>query len=254
MTPADYAAMTMKQIKKTFAYTQLASVGKSRLDKTGLCQLLSTSTSYELMTVKQIKKTFAYASAPRGKSRLNKSDLCVLLSANPLLPSTSTGTSVLSTKHNNPGESLLPSGTLQRKFNNTDDYLNASNLYHSLRSLKLQVIGFVNFPAGLWNGLKIANNEYSPSGKIVDWASIKGIEQQIGFWTIKIHSTGGRTPIKIFVKGYKNLHDMASAIQTGAVPEPVFTELFCFLLSRARAVGRTLINENLEVQVLHFKY
>jgi hypothetical protein len=229
----------MKQIKKTSAYAH-APAGKSRLDKAGLCNLLSSTLPYELMTIKQIKKTLAYAEAPVGKSKLNKAGLCALLYSDPI-------------EKRKRVKSLLSQNFDPGELNNIHEIITSDNLYVDLRELPMNSTTFVNFPKGLGGGLTVKGEKYQPTGKKLSWINIKGTEQQVGVWTIKISHTGGKTPIKIFVRGYKDLLDMASALQDGKVTRTDFEKLMCFLLITAREAGGTLINENLDIRVLHFK-
>ena len=222
MSYTQYMSMTMKQIKNTVAYAQAAS-GKSKLDKAGLCDLLSR----QWCTMKQIKQTSAYAQAPEGKSSLNKADLCALLS----------------------DKSFEWFSSSARVLD--EDKRKALDLYRWLDELPLPMVSFINFPAGLGSE-QVMGARYKPTGKTLAWRRIEGQEGKIGEWTIKTRQ--GPKNTSIFVKGYHDLQAMAVSIQSGEVSESDFSELVCFLLAKARSTGKKLVNENQHIRLLHFKF
>ena len=60
---------------------------------------------------------------------------------------------------------------------------------------------------------------------------------------------------KVFVKGYQNLYDYIKAIQQSKLDKKDHTLLFDILIKNQRQLtDKSLINHNLDVKTLHFKY
>ena len=64
---------------------------------------------------------------------------------------------------------------------------------------------------------------------------------------------GLSTTVKIFVRGFRNLHDYIVQLQSGVVSRYQFFALWSYLLQEADASQRVLTNHNLDLAILHFK-
>ena len=123
-------------------------------------------------------------------------------------------------------------------------------LYEKLMQVPLKEVKFVHFPKGLRAGLFYQSTPIHPAQLAWDKVKCEKVVQQ-GPFTLK---TGCSQKRNVFVKGYSNLYDLAVALQKHQVAQNEFLALMDFLHQEEVQAQGSVINENLDIGILHFKF
>mgnify|MGYP006166292397 CR=1 FL=1 len=110
---------------------------------------------------------------------------------------------------------------------------------------------FVHFPQGEDQILSVA--ERPDSIQDYKWEDLKcTVQFKIGRFTLKTNCPSKKKlgAQKVFIKGYRDLYDYAISIKQGHITEEDHIQLFSYL----RGQPGKLVNHNLDVGILHFKY
>jgi hypothetical protein len=111
-------------------------------------------------------------------------------------------------------------------------------------------VAFINFPTG---SDTIRRRSVKPHYQKVPWSRLAcRREMRIGKLTLKTDCVS-RSQLgqqKVFVKGYDDLLDYARALASKRISKKDHTALFRYLSSKPG----TLVNHNLDLGTLHFKY
>ena len=139
--------------------------------------------------------------------------------------------------------------------------LTADTIYRQLQALNVKTTTkFINFTI---KDHKLAIVQYNNNVKYktpLSWADLRCNEYTLPSG-LQIKSTCQLTKIdvarssKVFVNGFSNFLEYVIAIQQGAVTYDQHVELFHILLAQEHLLnGYQLVNHNLDVNILHFKF
>jgi serine/threonine protein kinase len=119
-------------------------------------------------------------------------------------------------------------------------------LYNQMKSLKLDGVVFLNFP----DGLPVFNlRDTHPNPDSIEWNHINyKLSFQLDQFSIKTSPHNNYSIV--FVKEYRDMLAYIKSVQSGKITLKSHCMLFTYLLSQPG----TLINHNMEVPLLHFKY
>lgn len=144
--------------------------------------------------------------------------------------------------------------------------------YEIMKKLDLSNFKFINFTN---EEFKFENPNFSDykckKFGCPNWEDILCDEQIVGEFTIKSNCKNPKTKkkyddtnnlsiFKVFVKGYQNLYDYIIAIQSNKISKDahikLFSEIFKIKSELQLRLGRNikLVNHNLDVNTLHFKF
>jgi hypothetical protein len=133
-----------------------------------------------------------------------------------------------------------------------DQFNQNMKLYNELMAVPLNTVSFINFPQGLKSGIRYTTKKYQP--RDLKWISVKcKNEIKSGPFTLKSGCDVGKSAQKVFVKGYRNLRDLSSALQRKDVSREQFLDLMVDI-EELGGTDNTMINENFEINILHFKF
>jgi hypothetical protein len=140
------------------------------------------------------------------------------------------------------------------------------SLYKKLSKTRKRKDGFINFPKGLHHITKSRRlRKYSGDAQYQDvMCSLKPGQIKAGGCrdrkTRKLLNAKDPGRYKIFVGGYKNLHEYGEAIASGKISMKDHMRLYKKIRSQQKQgekhIGKPLrlVNHNLDVPVLHFKF
>jgi len=166
-----------------------------------------------------------------------------------------------------------------------DDSTKLDYCYSEIQKLKIGNHQFLNFTSEFGkDGLNFTWKWYPPhpfegykckkrEGGCPTWEKILCEEQKVGKFTVKTeclnprkkppqaYPAGNTSTYKVFVKGYENFLDYVKDIQKGEVTKEEHIQLFQFLYKTVLPDAELgvehklrLINHNLDVNTLHFKF
>ena len=139
--------------------------------------------------------------------------------------------------------------------------LTADGIYRQLQTLKLKTsTNFINFTI---EDQKLAIIQYKQRVKYktpLSWRDLRCNEHTLPSGlqiksTCKLAKLDVARSSKVFVKGFPDFLEYVIAIQQGSVTYNQHMELFDILLAQQHLLnGYQLVNHNLDVNILHFKY
>lgn len=133
--------------------------------------------------------------------------------------------------------------------------IRAANRFHGL--MREQVAGgpWLHMPRGIAGHVR--NRAQAPAYRLVRWADLRcSTEEQVGPFRVKTDCAVGRSAPKFFVRlgrrRLRDLRDYARLVRAGVITA-VDTRALLARLQRDLPTAHVLINDNMEVGVLHFK-
>ena len=131
-----------------------------------------------------------------------------------------------------------------------------TNLYQDLMTVDLHKVKWINFPLGDTDALIKLTSKPPKPAKHTKWKEITGCAkkgQVSPNITIKYGCSLDKSKDIVFVKQFKNMHHLAKRLQDGSVSFKNFFKLMNVVYTLADRAHGTLVNENLVVDILHFK-